>query len=149
MNAERLKAAAAVMALVPTDSTRHMTADERRAGVETMLQDLQRLAAADGCIAAAWALEKLLAIHPADSVPVWAPAEYRSADDDRMEVRRLRRMLEALTQTDDRTVVLIDFHVNNTAELSVVFTAPTRESEAGIAEEVVKRLGTMLADYTK
>lgn len=149
MDAKRLKAAAAAMALVPTDSTRHMTSDERRAGVETMLHDLQRLAADDGCIAAAWALEKLLAIHPTDHVAVLAPAEYRSADDDRMEVRRLRRMLEALTQTDDRTVVLIDFHVNSTAELSVVFTAPTLESEAGIAEEVVKRLGTMLADYTK
>lgn len=149
MDAERLKAAAAVMALIPTDSTRRMTTGERRAGIETMLADLLRLAEGDGCIAAAWALEKLLAMHPTDNLTVFTPAEFRSADDDRKEVQRLRRMLEALTKTDDRTVVLVDLHVNSTAEMSLIFTAPTQEGEAVIAEEVVKRLGKMLTEQTR
>ncbi len=46
----------------PTKSTVHMSHGERLDGVQQMLADLERLAKEDGCIAAAWALEKLLAM---------------------------------------------------------------------------------------
>lgn len=46
----------------PTSSTAHMSHGERLDGVCQMLSDLERLAKEDGCIAAAWALEKLLAM---------------------------------------------------------------------------------------
>lgn len=44
----------------PTTSTKDMTVEERRDGIQQMLLDLNQLATKDGCIAAAWALEKLL-----------------------------------------------------------------------------------------
>ncbi len=48
----------------PTASTKHMSPDERFMGARQMWSDLHRLATADGCIAAAWALERL-ALPPA------------------------------------------------------------------------------------
>ena len=52
----------AALAATPTRSTAHMTAAEREESVRQMLADLSRLAASDGCIAAAWAAEKLAAL---------------------------------------------------------------------------------------
>lgn len=48
----------------PTKSTAHMSHGERLDGIQQMLADLERLARQDGCIAAAWALEKLIAVAP-------------------------------------------------------------------------------------
>lgn len=46
---------------VDVPSTRHLSRDERFDGLTVMLGDLNRLAVEDGCIAAAWALDALLA----------------------------------------------------------------------------------------
>ncbi len=43
----------------PTTSTNSMDLLDRQSGIEQMLEDLHQLATADGCIAAAWALEYL------------------------------------------------------------------------------------------
>lgn len=53
---------AKALAAVPTKSTAHMELQERTDGINQMLEDLAMLAAKDGCIAAAWALEKLIAV---------------------------------------------------------------------------------------
>jgi hypothetical protein len=50
MNANKLAA-------TPTRSTVYMTMEERARGIQTMLDDLDKLAKDDGCIAAAWAAE--------------------------------------------------------------------------------------------
>lgn len=52
---------AEVLAWPPTESTKSMGHGERVRGIEQMLHDLERLAREDGCVAAAWALERLLA----------------------------------------------------------------------------------------
>lgn len=52
---------AEVLAWPPTESTKHLGHGDRVRGIEQMLHDLERLAKDDGCVAAAWALEKLLA----------------------------------------------------------------------------------------
>lgn len=59
---ERQHEVATKLAAVPTKSTAHMELQERIDGIEQMLDDLARLAAVDGCISAAWALEKLIAV---------------------------------------------------------------------------------------
>lgn len=52
------KATAESIADIDLPSMRHITdRDERIAGCRQMLEDLERLAKSDGCIAAAWALE--------------------------------------------------------------------------------------------
>lgn len=48
----------------PTTSTKYMTKQERLDGIATMLDDLERLAKEDGCVAAGWALEFLTEIEP-------------------------------------------------------------------------------------
>ena len=48
------------LAKTPTESTKHMTFEERQHGVVQMILDLHKLADRDGNVAAAWALEKLL-----------------------------------------------------------------------------------------
>lgn len=52
--------AARALAFEPTKSTAHMWHDERADAIAQMLCDLHQLASQDGCIAAGWALEKLL-----------------------------------------------------------------------------------------
>jgi hypothetical protein len=47
-----------------TPSTAHMSPAERQACIKVMLEDLYLMARQDGCIAAAWALEVILADHP-------------------------------------------------------------------------------------
>ena len=47
---------------VPTKTTRHMDAEERRAVVTQMLVDLYTLAVTDGCVAAGWAYEFALSV---------------------------------------------------------------------------------------
>ena len=65
-----LRAAAERLSVEPTASTAHMEHGERANGVHQMLLDLRQLATRDGCVAAAWALEKLLAHRPDDGEPV-------------------------------------------------------------------------------
>lgn len=62
MDRQVIEHAAVWLADSPTESTLHMSVDERTAGIAQMLDDLYQLATRDGCIAAAWALEKLLAV---------------------------------------------------------------------------------------
>lgn len=53
------------MAAMVSPSTARMDPEERADGVRQMLEDLTMLARRDGCVAAAWALEVLLADKPA------------------------------------------------------------------------------------
>ncbi len=79
---ERQHEVATKLAAVPTKSTAHMELQERIDGIEQMLDDLARLAAVDGCISAAWALEKLIAVADAAERIYAGPGEaeisYRS-----------------------------------------------------------------------
>lgn len=50
------------LAKVPCKSTRHMPASERESGIRQMLDELDSLAAIDGCVAAAWASEIIEAL---------------------------------------------------------------------------------------
>lgn len=61
MNLEKV---AKKLAPVKTTSIRCMSEMEREGGILQMLQDLERLAKSDGCIAAAWALEWLVEWEP-------------------------------------------------------------------------------------
>lgn len=54
--------AANSLAHIIVPSTKHMEHGERADCIETALDDLYRLAKADGCIAAAWAFELLTAM---------------------------------------------------------------------------------------
>ena len=45
---------------IKTPSTNYMTTQEQLDGVRQMLDDLERLAEEEGCIAAAWALEWII-----------------------------------------------------------------------------------------
>ncbi len=60
-NFAKCRDAARVLATKSTPSTVHMAPEEREDAICTMLSDLDLLAANDGCIAAAWALEFALA----------------------------------------------------------------------------------------
>lgn len=51
------------LARIDCPSYRHMEEQERADGILTMLNDLNQLARRDGCIAAAWALEMIQAMH--------------------------------------------------------------------------------------
>jgi len=57
-------AAARHLKHVPTKTTRHMDAEERVAVVIQMLVDLYALARNDGCVAAGWAYEFIIATTP-------------------------------------------------------------------------------------
>jgi hypothetical protein len=66
MNDEQIEAAAEQLGKIPTPSTAHMDEGERADGCGQMLADLLQLASIDGCIAAAWAYEWILARLAAD-----------------------------------------------------------------------------------
>jgi hypothetical protein len=76
----------------PTKSTAHMSHGERLDGVCQMLMDLEQLARQDGCIAAAWALEKLIA------VAEQGPAHESEIQDYAETVQRLRRKLKSIQE---------------------------------------------------
>lgn len=142
MTRDELAECARLMAIIPTESTKHMSQGERKDGILTMLGDLRRLAERDGCIAAAWAFEKLVAMHRPDDV--LAIAECRSTPEDRAEVVRLRRMLQAISQTDDRTVSLVEFRLSSDEVVSLCVTAPHRETEQAVAIAVLAQLQNFL-----
>ena len=85
------------LASTPTASTKHMMFNERVEGIEQMLADLKRLALADGCIAAAWALEYLSSPAAAD---YHSPADLRWYTDSGWRVATTGKWLKFAVQTE-------------------------------------------------
>lgn len=91
----------AVLAAIDTPSTKGMHIEDRRAGIETLMDDLMLLAKNDGCIAAAWAHETLLAI----------AARLRELDEEAEWVRRKLKLPPETTLLTTRPSLAGELHV--------------------------------------
>jgi len=69
-----------VLASIPISSTQYMSDEDKLAGVEQMLRDLQQLSQQDGCIAAGWAVDVLRVMAARSLNPHEIPEEEISAE---------------------------------------------------------------------
>ena len=147
-----LRAAAERLAQTPTYSTRHMAVEERADGITQMLVDLQRLAVADGCVAAAWAYEFAQAVaaeHPADDAIAVDEAWLRSVGFSEV-VTRWSDVWLGLESGGGILEVLSDGSIgyvqNPRTDDEVYVCIPGKQSTRGHVRRLCKALGVTLSE---